>query len=615
VGALLALAMLYGLRRFSRGTGQPQGDRRAANAGPAAAPGGSTASAVVGNLSREDAGPASRLLPPRETTTRTAVPARFSDVAAARRLQFTYFADAREDRCLLPETMGGGAAWIDFDGDGRLDLFLSNGCVLPPGRSDRSHTQQLYRQAATGEFHAVGGLAGIDHVLYGQGVAGGDLDNDGFPDLLVTAYGRCRLWCNNADGTFFQRAEASALMHDGYSTSAAMGDIDRDGDLDIYVAHYAEISLEKNPACYYTGPAGKVRGYCGPDHYASEPDRLLRNDDGLRFSDANTTLGPVMWGKGLGVVFADLDNDGWSDIYVANDMGANLVFRNRRAGGTFEDVGLTSGAALSGDGTPEASMGVACADFDGDHDLDLFLTHYYQQKNTYYANCGSMRFDDHSWISGLAAPSLPYLGFGTCAIDYDLDGWQDLFVTNGHVLGAQVRPWGMLPQLFHNQGQGRFVEAKLVIGSYFREQWVGRGAAAADFDNDGDEDLAVVHLGDRPAALLRNDSARRGAPVGFELVGTSSSRGAIGARMRVHGSDRIRTRERIGGTSYLSTHDARILVGLPLGQTTVTVEVQWPSGRQERWESLAVRRYWRLCEGRTPRPVEHDGAGATQAPN
>ncbi len=534
---------------------------------------------------------------------------RFVDWSSAAGIQFRYFPDVRTDRFFLPEDMGGGAGWLDFDGDGRLDLFFTNGCQLPHDPESRRHVQQLYRQTESGQFVEIGNSAGAALSLYGQGCSAADCDNDGFPDLVLTSYGGVTLLSNHGDGTFGFASHDIGLDDPGWSTSPAWGDLDRDGDLDLYVAHYAITTIESTPVCMYEN--GKVRGYCGPASYVCERDGLFLNQGNGIFQRAPAESGcdvePSKPGKGLGVVIADLDDDAWPEIYVANDMDPNFLFRNqgRRDGETprFDEVGLSAGAAVSVEGVPEASMGVACADFTGAHHLDIFLTHYYLQKNTFYQNNGNLFFSDRSTATGLAAPSLPFLGFGTVPIDYDLDGWQDLFISNGHVLGKNIQPYAMRPQMFRNLGKARFVEVTKRAGPYFFDLWVGRGAALADFDNDGDEDISVVHHDDRPVALLRNETERIGRPLGLELVGSRGPRSAIGARVTVRSGDWSAMREIIGGGSYLSSSELRIRVGLDVKLHEATVEVRWPSGHLETWTGLQPGRYWQLVERCSSRPA------------
>jgi hypothetical protein len=533
---------------------------------------------------------------------------RLLDVASAAGLQFTYYPDAVPDRFFLPETMGGGAGWFDLDGDGWLDVFLTNGCRLPVRMIDRAHVQRLFRQTAPGQFTEIAELAGVALTRYGQGCTAGDLDNDGFSDIVVTAYGNVTLLSNNGDGTMNPDDLNLRITDPGWSTSAALGDLNRDGCLDLYVAHYAIMSLDEVPICTYDTPQGKARGYCGPASYVAETHALLMNREDGTFErlDLSGDAAPRAPGKGLAVVIGDLDGDDWSDIYVANDMDANYLFHNLGNGSgelpRLEEVAMTAGAALSIDGVPEAGMGVACADFSGEQRLDLFITHYYLQKNTFYQNHGSLLFSDRSVATGLAAPSLPYLGFGTVPIDYDLDGWQDLFVANGHVLGKAIQPYGMRAQVFRNTGKAKFVEVSNRAGAYFYDERVSRGAALGDYDNDGDEDIVVVHLDDRPVTLLRNDSDRTGQPLGIELTGRQSPRSGLGTRVFVHANGDTRMRTAIGGGSYLSSHDLRILVGVAKASSSVSVEVHWPAGEIETWSDLKPGRYWRLIEGTANQP-------------
>lgn len=599
VAAVAAAGAWFALRGDRRGESAAGDDR----SNDAIAGGASKKSPSISDRPR---GSTNAATPPTATTAATP---KFAEVAKSLGIDYRYFPDFRENRFLLPENMGGGAAWIDFDGDGRLDVFLPNGCVIPVDPADRSHAQQLYRQRPGGQFESVAADAGVDLVLYAQGVTAGDADNDGFPDLVVTALGSVVFLHNNGDGTISEATAAAGIVDPGWSVCAAMGDADRDGALDLYISHYGVISLTDGPVCHYNGPGGvQVRGFCGPDKYDGEPDGFFLNEGTLRFRDAGDRLSPVKPSKGLGVAFADLNNDGWPEIYVANDMQDNFLFLNRGGSAgesvSFSEIGGISGTAVSGDGTPEASMGVAIADFRGVDLLDIFLTHYFLQKNTYYENLskpGLTFFQDHSVACGVAPAQKPFLGFGTVPIDYDSDGWQDLFITNGHVLGKLVKPYEMQPQLYRNQGRGKFVEVKAFGSPYFRSEWVGRGCAMADFDDDGDDDLVVTHLNDQPVALLRNDTARAGAVIGLELVGTASNRSAIGARVHVRVGDTVRMREIIGGGTYNSSNDTRLLVGLGPDATAADVEIAWPSGQVDRGESLAAGRYWRIFEGRAPR--------------
>lgn len=522
----------------------------------------------------------------------------FLDVAKQSGVQFTVYTDMKTDRFFLPTNMGGGVGWFDYDLDGLHDLLIVNGCVLPVDESDDTHVQQLFRQLPDGKFVSTVHSAKLARTFYGQGCSIGDLDNDGFEDVVLTSYGGTYILANRGDGTF---ADPVSCGDEGWSVCAALGDIDADGDLDLYSSHYGRISLENNPVCEYQEAHGKVRGYCGPAVYDSEPDAVFTNDGAGGFVRiAEGPFATIGASKGLGVLMADLDNDRRLDVFVANDMDANFLFHNQSANDEplrFEEIGRISGVAYSGEGIPEASMGVACEDFDHDGQFDLFLTHYYRQKNTYYSNKGNMTFLDASTAAGLAAPSFPYLGFGTAAVDYDRDQNLDLIVTNGHVLGPLVNTYEMRPQIFRNQGK-RFIETTDRAGPYFFSRWVGRGLATADYDRDGDEDMCISHLDDKPVALLRNDTVVSGESVTLELIGSVHCRTAVGATVRPSTAP-TPVHQLVGGGTYASHNASEIVITTPAGQKTVDLLVSWPTGEQEQWTGLQTGHHHLLVEGRS----------------
>ncbi len=510
---------------------------------------------------------------------------RFVDVAKSSGIEFTYYNDAVPGRFFLPEVMGGGAAWIDFDGDGWLDLFVTNGCRLKdPDPKQRKYISRLYRNLGNGRFEDVTLASSAWHNGFGQGCAVGDYDADGFPDLFLSNYGADVLFHNNGDGTFTQVTERAGTSDPDWSTSAVWFDADGDGLLDLYVVNYLDCTLANHRTCEYNGAVG----YCGPGQFKAVPDRLYVNQGDETFVERLDDYGMTASnGKGLVVAVVDLDGDLRPEVFVGNDMTPGFLFTRGdspmacRSKGQpprrYAEVALLAGCAVSGEGMNEASMGIACADFDGDGLFDLYLTHYYNSKNTLFRNLGRLNFADDSYRTRVAATSKQSLGFGTVALDYDRDGAPDLFVANGHVLGKNVKPCAMRPQLLHNDGRGRFYDVSQTAGDYFQELWLGCGVAAADYDNDGDIDLFVSHL-ERPVALLRNDTQTRRHFIGFDLR-TLNRIPPIGGCVVVASGKYRRSMPVQAGGSYLSSSDGRLLFGLADEPGPVAVQIFWPSGR------------------------------------
>ncbi|TXT34319.1 MAG: hypothetical protein FD138_1688 [Planctomycetota bacterium] len=522
-------------------------------------------------------------------------PPQFTDVAATSGLEFTFFSDTVPGRYFLPEIMGGGAAWFDFDRDGWLDLFLVNGDELAakPQRP-KPHSDALYRNRGGQHFEEISNSAFAGTIGYGQGCAVGDFDADGFEDLYVSGFQTSTLLRNLGDGTFEDATTESNTRIQDWGASVVWLDINDDRNLDLYVVTYLDATLKNQQHCRFNG----VPGYCGPGHYEAVVDRLFLNLGDGRFREVGEEVGiAIPEGKGLGIAVLDFDLDGQNEIYVANDMTPNFLFQRQSGSGSrsgsaelsavlpkFRDVAPESGCAVSDMGQNEASMGVACADFDGNGYCDIFLTHFYAQKNTLYRNLGHLQFEDDSRRSRIAATSFDMLGFGTVAFDYDRDGRADLFVANGHVLGPEHKPFEMLPQLLHNDGQARFDDVGNQAGDYFRTPCVGRGAAGVDYDNDGNLDLLVTHV-DRSAALLRNETGtHRLPPQGTQVIVEA-------------GSKRIASMS-VGGGSYLCSSDPRLLIGLGEWREPVTLEIRWLSGEVVRHENVAIDRYWLAFEGR-----------------
>ena len=551
--------------------------------------------------------------PPRRTPSPApAVTPRFENVARTVGIDFTFYSDAVEGRFFLPEVMGGGAAWVDFDGDGRLDLYLMNGCELASPDPERGeHLNRLYRNRG-GDFADVTLPAAAARGTYGQGCAVGDYDADGFPDLYLTNYGPDVLLHNTGDGTFEDVSSPAGVADPLWGSSAAWFDVEGDGDLDLYVVNYLDVTFENGRACRFNG----VPAYCGPGGYEGVPDRLYVSEGDGTFRDRADELGfTAAEGKGLALAILDFDEDLRPEVYVANDMTPNFLFTRSdpayaaSSGGAdrpmYLEVAKSAGCAVSDMGMNEASMGVACADFDGDEQTDIYLTHFFAQKNTLYQNLGGLSFADVSRRTRVAATSFDFLGFGTAAFDYDRDRSPDLFVANGHVLGPNLEPNEMTPQLLRNDGTGRFDDVSATAGPYFTDRWLGRGVAAGDYDEDGDIDLAVTHL-DRPLALLRNDTRTGRRWVGFELR-TPSRVPPVGGRVVVSSGGRRQMLPVIAGGSYLSTSEPRLVFGLGDSAGEVSAEIHWPSGRIERLEELGTDRYWRIVEGRRPEAVAPSG--------
>ncbi|MFM8474595.1 MAG: FG-GAP repeat domain-containing protein, partial [Planctomycetaceae bacterium] len=391
----------------------------------------------------------------------------FRDVAAAVGIEFQFFEDRVPGRYLLPEVMGGGAAWLDLDRDGWQDLYFTNGDVLDP-RSDSSAVpgDRMYRNRLGRQFSDVSTLSGGDVGGYGQGAAAGDFDADGFTDLFISAYGMDTLLLNNGDGTFTDVTQTAGIGDAHWSTSAAWVDLNGDSLADVYCANYMNVTLANSEVCNYGGKPG----YCGPGKYEGVHDAVWLNLGDGTFRESSRELGlTAAPSKGLALAVLDLDRDLRPEIYVANDMEGNLLFTQTDVspgGAMWRETAGSAGAAVSADGLNEASMGIAAADYDGDRLPDLYLTHYYQMKNTLYRNLGGLLFEDDSLRTGVAATSLAYLGFGTIPIDYNMDNRADVFIANGHVLGPAIEPSAMTPQLLRNTGAG-FEDISRFAGGYF----------------------------------------------------------------------------------------------------------------------------------------------------
>ena len=528
-----------------------------------------------------------------------AVP-RFRDLAADAGLGFVYENDQTPLR-RLPETMGGGLGLLDFDGDGFLDVYCVQGGTFPGGSASSDGGDRLFRNRGDGTFEDVTEASGISAFdrAYGHGVAVGDVDNDGHPDLFVTRWRSYALYRNRGDGTFEDVTEAAGLGGDrGWPTSSAFADLDSDGDLDLYVCQYLRWDPERDAPCPDPERPGRYM-YCVPRRFEAEPDRLFRNDDG-RFTDVTEASGIVdPDGRGLGVVISDLDGDALPDIFVANDMTADLLFRNL-GGGRFEESGGLAGVSSGPDGGYQAGMGVASADLDGDGRPDLAVTNFYGESTSAFRNVGDGLFAYGSTESGLAAPSRFVLGFGLAAIDANNDGRLDLAQANGHVndFGPGI-PYAMPAQLFLGTGAGRFEESGRRAGPCWSVARVARGLAAGDLDNDGRVDLLILSQAS-PVALFQNLGTEDDSPghfVTFGLEGTRSNRDGVGAALRVTAGGRTLTSQRVGGGSFLSANDPRLHFGLGQALRVELVEVRWPSGLEQTFDDLPADAGYLLREG------------------
>ncbi len=525
----------------------------------------------------------------------------FVDDAEAAGLRFTYQPGQTLQR-QIPETMGSGIGLLDFDGDGWLDVYLVQGGPFPPAPgSSRGDGDRLFRNRGDGRFADVTEEAGIAGLAqgYGHGVAVGDFDNDGDPDLFLTRWQSYALYRNKGDGTFEDATEAAGLggARD-WPTSSAFADLDNDGDLDLYVCHYLVWDPSNPPLC----PEGDINRLCNPGRFPSLPDRLYRNDTG-RFVEVTEEAGIVdTHGRGMGVVAADYDGDGLVDLYVANDQTANFLFRNL-GGMRFDEIGHSAGVAAGSNGGYQAGMGVASGDLDGDGHPDLAVTNFYGESTAFYQNLGGGLFSDLTAAIGLAVPTRYRLGFGIAFLDFNNDARLDLATANGHVDDFRPEtPYAMPAQLFAGGDGGRLADVTDRAGPAFQAERVGRALAVGDLDNDGRQDMLIVAL-DGPLAYFRNRTGG-GHSVTFRLEGTAANRDAVGARVAVIARGRRRTAWRLGGGSYQSSSDPRLHFGLGEADRVESVEVAWPSGRVDRFDGLPADSAYTLREGDdTPRPL------------
>jgi len=532
---------------------------------------------------------------------------RLVDVTSSAGVQFHHNSGAYGGK-LLPETLGAGCAFLDYDRDGWQDILLVNGNNWPghpPGHQrDKPSTLKLYRNNRNGTFSDVTHSAGLDVEMYGMGVAVGDYDNDGYPDILITCVGQNHLFKNTGKGTFIDVTKSSGLGgRQALSTSAIWFDFDRDGFLDLFVCNYVKWSPEHDVFCSLDG---KRKSYCTPEAYRGETCWLFRNRGNGTFEDVTASSGIFdSSSKSLGVAMLDYDRHGWPDLLVTNDTQPNKLYRNQR-NGTFKDVAVDAGIAFSAEGRARAGMGVDVADIDNSGNSSVAITNFDNEMTGLYRLNGNGSYVDVATQSGVGLASKDKLGFGCVFLDADLDGALDLAVVNGHiddtVRNVNGVGYAQPPQLFLNNGKGNFVDVAAAVGGGFSQPKVGRGLAYGDFDRDGDLDLLIT-TNNGPAYLYRTDQTGGNRGIRFRLVGTKSNRDAIGAVVKIFhsalsASNGSTSQSRLvkGGSSYLSQSELPVTFGLGKRDRIERVVIEWPSGRTEEYKDLAAGRAYECVE-------------------
>ena len=529
------------------------------------------------------------------------IPVKFTDIRKQSGITFLQDSTQTEEKLYL-ETMGTGVAWLDYDQDGLMDLYFVQSGPTDLYKPDHPMRSALYHNNGDGTFTDVtekAGVAAENH--YGQGVAVGDYDNDGYPDIYVTGYGSAILYHNNGDGTFTDVTKKAGVGDEGnWSTSAAWIDYDKDGYLDLVVTNYIEWSPKNNLWCGEHRPG--YRSYCHPGNYKGQKTKLYHNNHDGTFSDVSDSSGVGKpEAKGMGVVVADFNNDGWPDIAIANDTWPNFLFINKHDG-TFQDVSFISGLAASEDGRYEAGMGIDAADVDGDSWQDVYITHLDFELNRLYHNNRDGTFTDVTFSSGIGNKAILLSGVSMKFLDYDNDGWPDILQINGAMVdNVQLYHSEVTYKepllMFHNLGKGQFEKiADGALGPDFSRPIAGRGLATADFDNDGDIDVVINNRGDYPS-LLRNDGGNANHWLEVLLIGTKSNRDGVGASLKITAGDFVHVEQSKGGMSYMSASDPRILFGLGKYTKIDSLEITWPSGRIDRLKDLPSDKIIAIKEG------------------
>jgi enediyne biosynthesis protein E4 len=526
---------------------------------------------------------------------------RFVDVTSAAGIHFQHNSGAYGGK-LLPETLGSGCAFLDYDRDGWQDILLINGMDWP-GHKERRSTLRLYHNNGNGTFTDVTARAGLDVEMYGMGVAVGDYDNDGFPDILVTCVGQNRLFHNTGKGTFIDVTSTSGLgKRQAFSTSALWFDYNRDGLLDLFVCNYVKWSPEHDVFCSLDG---KHKSYCTPEAYRGETCWLFRNRGDGTFEDVTASSGIFdSSSKSLGVAMLDEDGSGWPELLVANDTQPNKLYRNQH-NGTFKDAAVDMGLAFSSEGKARAGMGVDVGDFTNSGRAGVAITNFDNEMTGLYEFSGK-GYEDIAAQSGIGLASKNSLGFGCAFFDANLDGWLDLAVANGHI-DETVRNirgnvgYAQPPHFFLNNGKGGFRDVAADVGAEFYKPKVARGLAYADFDRDGDLDLLLT-TNNGPAYLYRNDRTSGNRSIRFRLIGTKSNRDAIGATVRIESDGLNQSRMVKSGSSYLSQSELPVTFGLEKRDHVDRLVIAWPSGRTEEFKNLSAGRCYECVEDKGLQP-------------